>query len=155
EDDIRAAFSHFRWLMLTGCVVAAVIAFLFSRFFSRRIGQVSYALQDFAEGRASGFSLPEKSRDEIGILARAFHRMVDQVRQREDALHESEARIRTILNSAHDGILTLDEKGTIESLNAAAERMFGFREQEVLGKDYRLLFQTGGRDMFQGGVENV
>src|SRR5579864_3816253 len=149
EDDIRAAFSHFRWLVLGVSAAAAVIAFLFSRFFSRRISRVSYALRNFAEGRASEFSLPEKSRDEIGILARAFHRMVDTVRQREDALHESEARIRTILNSAHDGILTLDEKGTVESLNAAAERMFGYRESEVLGKDYRVLFQGGGRDVFQ------
>jgi PAS domain S-box-containing protein len=154
EDDIRAAFSHFKWLVLGVSAAAAVIAFLFSRFFSRRISRVSYALRNFAEGTASEFSLPEKSRDEIGILARAFHRMVDTVRQREDALHESEARIRTILSSAHDGILTLDEKGTIESLNATAERMFGYRESDVLGKDYRILFQSGGKDVFQSAGDN-
>src|SRR5262245_39214582 len=40
-------------------------------------------------------------------------------------LEKSESRIRTILNTAGDGILTIDATGRIESMNLAAQRMFG------------------------------
>ena len=46
---------------------------------------------------------------------------------------ESEARARTILNRTVDGILTIDAEGTIESINPAAEEIFGYDASEVIG----------------------
>ncbi len=50
-------------------------------------------------------------------------------------LEESEARIRAIVCTAGDGIITVDPQGAIESFNLAAERMFGCAEQDVVGRD--------------------
>ena len=50
------------------------------------------------------------------------------------ALRESEGRQRAILVSALDGIITFDETSRILEFNPAAERLFGYRREEVLGK---------------------
>ena len=48
-------------------------------------------------------------------------------------LEESEARVRAIVSMAGDGIVTLDSQGTIDTFNRAAERMFGYIEEAVVG----------------------
>jgi PAS domain S-box-containing protein len=48
-------------------------------------------------------------------------------------------RNRAILEAALDGILTIDERGTIESYNPAAQRLFGYGPTELLGKNIRML----------------
>jgi PAS domain S-box-containing protein len=47
----------------------------------------------------------------------------------------SEARHAAVLNSALDCIVTIDEQGCVLEFNAAAERTFGYRTAEVLGRD--------------------
>jgi two-component system, cell cycle sensor histidine kinase and response regulator CckA len=55
------------------------------------------------------------------------------------ALRASEARTRGIINTAFDAIITIDEHGTIESVNPATERMFGYAADELLGHNVRVL----------------
>lgn len=59
--------------------------------------------------------------------------------QGERALQASESRLRTVLESMVDGVIVIDERGTIESFNPAAERMFGYRDEEVAGSNVKML----------------
>ncbi len=51
----------------------------------------------------------------------------------------NEAQLWAILQTSVEGIITIDEKGIIESFNAAAERIFGYRSRDVIGKNVRML----------------
>ncbi len=58
------------------------------------------------------------------------------------ALHESEAKLRTILDTISDGLIVTDEKGAIQLFNPAAERLFSYRNEEVLGRNVNLLLPS-------------
>jgi PAS domain S-box-containing protein len=58
---------------------------------------------------------------------------------------ESEARQGSILEAAHDAIITMDHHLNIREFNPAAERMFGYSRLEVLGRHADLLLPAGAR----------
>jgi len=55
------------------------------------------------------------------------------------ALLESENKTRTILETTVDAIITIDERGNIETFNLAAEKLFGYNSDEVKGKNVKIL----------------
>jgi PAS domain S-box-containing protein len=57
-------------------------------------------------------------------------------------LHASQARLRGIVESAQDGILTTERDGTIRDFNPAAERMFGWSRDEAVGQPFAKLLAT-------------
>lgn len=61
------------------------------------------------------------------------------ISSRDQALIKSEGRLKAILENVVDGIITIDEHGSVQSFNPAAERIFGYSEDEVMGKNIKLL----------------
>ena len=55
------------------------------------------------------------------------------------ALRDREARLEAVLQTAVDGIITIDEQGIIESVNAATERIFGYEATELVGRPIEML----------------
>lgn len=55
---------------------------------------------------------------------------------------ELAARLRAIINTVVDGIVTIDETGIIESLNPAAERIFGHKSRALVGRSINLLMPS-------------
>lgn len=70
----------------------------------------------------------------------AISRMLEQRHKAMIALEDVSRRRAAILNSAMDGIIILNPSGTVEAANAAAVGMFGYREEDLLGRDAGLLF---------------
>ena len=57
-------------------------------------------------------------------------------------LREREAHLQSILDTVPDAMIVIDEKGFVQSFSAAAERLFGWRGAEVLGKNVRMLMPS-------------
>jgi two-component system, LuxR family, sensor kinase FixL len=72
----------------------------------------------------------------------------------ESALRDSEERLRAILATAVEGIITIDEHGLIESCNLAAERIFGYRAAEVIGKNVSLLMPSPHHEQHDSYLAN-
>ena len=68
----------------------------------------------------------------------------------EDRLRASEERWRSVVESAVDGIVVIDATGCIEAFNPAAERLFGYSEAEVCGRNVSLLMPSPDREAHDG-----
>ncbi len=73
------------------------------------------------------------------LLFTGIVRDITERKRQEGALLEAEARMRAIVSTAVDGIILIDETGTIEAFNPAAERIFGYQADEVLGRNVSML----------------
>ena len=95
--------------------------------------------------------------DELMEAKSALGRQVGQFIARnriEEAVRESEARKSAILESALDCIITMDHKGNIADFNPSAERTFGYRREEVVGKEMAsLIIPAPLRDKHRAGLE--
>ena len=60
----------------------------------------------------------------------------------ENALIDREERLRAIVDTAIDGIILIDEEGSVDDLNAAAETIFGYRSEEVVGRNIKMLMPS-------------
>ncbi|MGB8646935.1 MAG: PAS domain S-box protein [Anaerolineae bacterium] len=63
----------------------------------------------------------------------------------EDALRESEERFRLVVESAREAIISGDGEGKIAAWNPAAEMMYGYRKEEVIGKKLSMLIPPAFR----------
>ena len=79
-------------------------------------------------------------------LFTGFVRDVTQRKQAEEALRESQARIQAILDTAVDGIVTIDEQGIVEIANPAIERLFGYAPADLIGRNISMLMPSPHRE---------
>jgi PAS domain S-box-containing protein len=66
--------------------------------------------------------------------------------------HEKAERMRAIVATATEGIVTIDERGTIETFNGSAERMFGWAAADVIGRNVAMLMPPPYRDEHDGYI---
>ena len=70
----------------------------------------------------------------------------------ENALRASEIRLSTIIETAVDAIITVDEKGIVQSFNPSAEKIFGYRSDEMIGKNVAMLMPEPIRSAHDGDI---
>ncbi|MHB8534632.1 MAG: EAL domain-containing protein [Sulfuricaulis sp.] len=127
------------WLATLIGIAAILTGFLlFERSIIKPIARITAAFRDEAEGLKK-IEIRYARTEEMQNLVSAFSHM----RQR---IHARQLRLETILHNAAEGIITFDTEGRIESFNQAAERLFGYAEEEVTGKDLRLIIPPQTRE---------
>ncbi len=85
--------------------------------------------------------LATSEKDEQGRLVRLMGTIQDITERKQAglALAESSCHTQAILDNVIDGIITIDQERIVTSLNRAAERIFGYSAEEVLGQNVNML----------------
>jgi PAS domain S-box-containing protein len=101
----------------------------------------------------SGDDLIVKPFETREVLARIERQVtVSKVRM---ALRESEAKFRSVMESAIDAIISADSEGLIRSWNSAATALFGHTEAEVIGQPIEMIIPDRYREAHQKGIHRV
>jgi diguanylate cyclase (GGDEF)-like protein/PAS domain S-box-containing protein len=83
---------------------------------------------------------------DLFLQARELKQSLEAITALNAALRDSELRARTVLQNVADGIVTAGEDGIIESFNRAARQLFGYRDEEVIGRPLQILIAPGHHD---------
>ncbi len=95
-------------------------------------------------------------RDEQGEI-NAFLGVATDISEREAAaktIRDDAARMAAILDNVLDGIITINERGDIESFNKAAKTIFGYSEEEVVGRNVKMLMPEPYHTQHDGYLHN-
>ncbi|XDF33469.1 diguanylate cyclase [Paracidovorax avenae] len=88
----------------------------------------------------------------VGLFAGAVNGFIlyrDLYRQ----ARRSESRLRALVDTAVDGIITIDGRGIIQSFNQSAERIFGWTAGDVLGRNIRMLMPSPDSEAHDGYLQ--
>ena len=99
--------------------------------------------------------------DELDELAHSGNRLLDAIgeqfgkrQQADSALEASESRVRAIVSQSAEGMVSIDSHGLIETFNPAAESIFGYAAEDVIGKNVSMLSPANERDAHETFVDN-
>jgi PAS domain S-box-containing protein len=91
-------------------------------------------------GRGEELNPPLSGADEIATLDQILHITLKERSLIEKLLKESEARTRSLIENMPVGVVTIEESGTIESINPRTEKIFGYSFDELFGDHLTALF---------------
>lgn len=132
------SFSGIVYLLIAGLIL------IFEYVIRRPILQVAAALEAEGAGLAYDATVNVKAH-ETRMLMNAFDGMRAQVRSRQK-------RLRSIVDNAGEGIITVDAHGLVETFNYAAEHVFGYAAADIIGKNVMLLFPNPEGEHQQGHI---
>lgn len=139
-------------------VIALFVMIIFfvlihNKFLVKRIEDINESARKFS---ASSYKERAKisGNDELTDLAISFNEMASTVEAKNTALVKKEKRISLILDTMEDGVITIDEDCNVQSFNRAAEKMFGYKAEEIIGKNVNLLIPDLQPDEHDNYIES-
>ncbi|NQU60721.1 MAG: PAS domain S-box protein [Rhodospirillales bacterium] len=169
------SYTAFLIALLVSVAVMIITTGLLKRLAGAPINRMTDVMVKLAAGDLN-VDVPDLHReDEIGTMSRAIEifkahalerdgikkaleqsrdQLETRVEERTRALKESTQRQEAILNNAAEGIITADEDGLIETFNPTAERLFGYQEKEVVGRNLAMLMTGPDRDLHDAYIDN-
>lgn len=122
---------------------ALVASYLLAGFMLRPVNRILATVNEIAVGRF-GSKLEIRSKDELGLLSSRINAMGDSLQHYTSRLKESAEELRStkqylesFVNHTSDAIHVSDLEGRVTQVNRAFETMYGWSEEEILGKALR------------------
>jgi len=159
-------------LALLLAIPILMLAIYYSYRLAQPIKQITQVMDDYTNQRETTVAMPVNQKDEIGLLAKSFENMIGQVEEaqlnlkemnysleskvaeRTQALEVSETRQRSIVENIVDGLITMDENGMVASFNPAAENIFGYQAEDVIGNNIKMLMPDPFHSEHDGYLNN-
>ncbi len=112
-------------------LISVGLAFFYVKHMTRPLNVMAREIGAWSNKEAN-LKLPINAKDEIGELARSFNRLVNGLRQ-------EEVKLSSIIENVNDALIVIRENGLIEKVNPACSRIFGYSEEELLGRNVSML----------------
>jgi len=96
------------------------------------------AIQTHLEATESRVRVRHLQAEQLILKASHTEAFDNAVREREERIRQQlgyDARMNAVLKTAADGIIVTDDRGIVDRFNEAAQRIFGYRAEEVVGQD--------------------
>jgi two-component system sensor kinase FixL len=114
--------------------------------------------RDWLEGRDDPLFVVDVARAvtfiSVGIASAWFGAYLKRTRNAADAsafaAASREAHVQSILNTVPDAMIVIDEVGAIQSFSAAAERLFGYAANDVIGQNVKMMMPSPYREQHDG-----
>ena len=139
QQQIRHAYQRGIMLASSYILLSLLLVAFVTPQLTRPLRKLSEAAQRIAGGGVSEHLRVHSHIREIANLAEDLERMRETLIQNSDAVATRERRIRAIMDNVVDGIVTIDARGNIESMNHAAEKIFGYGPDEIIGENINAL----------------
>lgn len=153
EQEVNAARRQAAALILPFLLVGTVLVFWLVRVFTAPLERVTREVSHFAPGVRRKRLTEEDRHDEVGMLAQAFSRMAERIEHQVDELEEQQLRYHSLFETAPDAIIIIDQDGSVEVINGAAKRLFGYSSHEIVGRNISMLMPEPERSQHDGYMQ--
>ena len=140
ETLIRARIARAKQELITSVSLSLLIfmlaVYLSVSFYYALIGNIQSLLHSFRTfaGGNLGVRANLRTRDELGQIAKGFNEMAEGYSNLLEMHRTDETRLRAIIDTALDAVVQMDAKGIITGWSDQAEKIFGWTEEEAVGR---------------------
>lgn len=140
--------------LLFGLILASgVVAYYISTFLTSTILKLTEATQNIAGKLQTGMHIdwPHSAVSELEQLSTQTQLMSESIRETFDDVN---TRSSAIIEASVDAVITINDKGIVESFNTAAEEMFNYTRDEILGQNIKTLMPAPYQNNHDGYIHN-
>jgi len=153
--EYQNTLSYFiSFLLIMGCVLAITILVYLDRSILFRLSRFSRDITNIGKKGDLSARILVAGEDELSSLAMSINSMLSRIETSQDQLKKSELEFRSLVELANNSIILADRNGKIILWNKSAQRMFGYSEDEILGKPISILFPEEYHEPYQKVMNN-
>ncbi|MBA3636867.1 MAG: HAMP domain-containing protein, partial [Rubrobacteraceae bacterium] len=133
RDELGETLAYLRYGILGAILTSILLAGAASLLLTRRVTRPLSETRDAAIRVASGdytATVPVKSRDELGEVARTFNYMAEEIEHYVGEIQEQKSRLEAVLEASPEAVVATDPGERITMVNPAAARMLGIRASD-------------------------
>jgi PAS domain S-box-containing protein len=133
RDELGDTLAYLRYGILGAILTSILLAGAGSLLLTRQVTRPLSETRDAAIRVASGdyaATVPVKSRDELGEVARSFNYMAEEIEHYVGEIQEQKSRLEAVLEASPEAVVATDSGERVTMVNAAAARMLGIRASD-------------------------